>query len=115
MHSDQKKRPTIALYNGEKFLFIRESDILYCVADANKSTIYLSDNSISSVPKTIREIEDILQAYGFVRTHKSYLINLLHIKQFLNHDENLVLMTNGEKIPIARSRKSTLLNHFTRI
>lgn len=111
----QKKQPIIALHDGEKYLFVNECDILYCVADANKSTLYLSDNTVTSVSKKISEVETMLKDYGFLRIHKSYLINLLHIKQFFNQEENNVLMSNGQKIPIARSRKTELLNRFIRI
>lgn len=115
MSSEQKKRPTLALYNGEKYLFITESDILYCMADANRTTIYLSDNSITSVSKALSELEVILGNRGFVRIHKSYLINILHVEQYMNHNENNVLLTNGHIVPIAKRRKQVLLDHFVRI
>ena len=50
------------------------------------------------VRKTLSEWEKELQLYGFVRTHKSYLVNIKKVKYIKKE----IWLKNGNKIPIGR-------------
>ena len=48
---------------------------------------------------TLGKIENALAGRGFVRAHRSYLVNVGHIKSLSRQE---MLLTNGESIPVGR-------------
>jgi DNA-binding LytR/AlgR family response regulator len=59
------------------------------------------------VAHSIKFFEDYLQTQGFLRTHRAYLINPNHIKNYNPTEENL-MMSNGQKASISRRKKHIL-------
>jgi two-component system LytT family response regulator len=109
------KYPNIALNDGHGFTFVHRNEILYCLSDNGSTSLHLQDGTIVSVSKKLKEVELLLEDEGFARVHNSHIINLQHLTRFVNNQMNYVLMSNGEKLSVSRSRKSDLLNRFTKI
>ena len=95
----------IALPTNEGISFLNIEEILYCESDDAYSTVFLSDNTNLLLSKSLRSLETLMQDFEFLRIHRSWLINLNHIKQYLHQDGGTILMTDGKKVPLARSRK----------
>lgn len=49
----------------------------------------------------INDLELILSNYDFVRTHQSFLVNLVHIEKINNY---LLYLSNGAEIPVTKQR-----------
>ena len=92
----------------ESYEFIDPKEIYFCKADSNYTIIYM-DNSKLMVSKTLKEVEQVLAEFNFLRIHNSYLINPIHIKRYLKADGGFVMMNNEEQLPISRSRKEDFL------
>ena len=45
--------------------------------------------------KTLKEYEELLDDYDFIRVHKSHLINLHHVKNYLRGEGGTVTMSDG--------------------
>jgi two-component system, LytTR family, response regulator len=60
------------------------------------------------VAKTLVEFEDLLQEFGFVRAHKTHLVNLKHVVAYLKSG-SLLKLKNGEQIPVSRRRKENVI------
>jgi two-component system LytT family response regulator len=45
----------------------------------------------------------------FFRIHNSYVVNINYIKEYIKNDGQYVVLENGTNIPVARSKKNTLL------
>ena len=85
-------------------LFKRElfqKDILYIESDGNYCMINTRRGKIKS-HVTITEIERKLQKKYFSRCHRSFVVNLLYIK---NMDVSSVQMKNDVIIPISRGKR----------
>lgn len=102
----------IALTTAEGLIFKNLNDIIYCEADRNYTTVYLSNKEKLIVSKTLKEIEETLDGSGFFRAHHSHLINVTHIERYVRGDGGYVIMKNGENITVARKRKEALLEFF---
>ena len=107
--------------NGIKFVTIET--ILYCKAEGNYSLIHFKENKEQEiVTRTLKELEELLTEFNFCRLHRSYLINLNHIKEYrrINHstdidgDGGCVILTNESKIPVSRDKRKVLLARFSR-
>ena len=62
--------------------------------------------------KTLKEYEEMLDETKFFRCHKSYLINLDHIKKFTRNEGFRVQMQNDALIDIAVRKKDEFLELF---
>jgi two-component system LytT family response regulator len=64
------------------------------------------------VSKNIKHFEDILEAQGFYRIHRSHLVNLNYIKEYYRGDGGYVTMTDGSSIPVSRRKKTAFLERI---
>ncbi len=104
-------RPTryaIRQKNSSKYLMVQVSDILYCVANGDGCIIYFTDGGKAISSKSLLTIQTELPASKFVRIHQSHLVNLQHVAVHKNKDVNIVIMSNGEELPISRRYKMQL-------
>lgn len=102
---EKAKREKIALPTSDGLIFIKIVDIIRCESDSSYTMFYLSNNRKLLVTRTMKEFAELLPANMFFRIHKSHLINLNHIDQYINRDGGSVIMDNGNHVPIARNRK----------
>jgi len=105
---------TIALPTAEGLAFASVNDIIYCMADGSYTRMALVDKYEILLSKTLGEVEELLNEYHFFRIHHSTLINLKQVKQYLRGEGGEVIMSNGQSLPVARTRKTDFLNVFMR-
>lgn len=101
---------TIPLQNGFEVLQIE--DILYCQADDNYTNIFLKDKK-RLVSKTLKYFEEALNASGFARVHKSYLVNVNAITEYKKGKGGSLVLSNGKQIMVSPSKKKELLAYFS--
>lgn len=79
----------------------------------NKSvSIHLADGSIRNVSSTLADFEEMLLLRPeFLKTHRSYLVNLSYIKSV---DMNCVVTKNGHRIPVSRQRRNQVQETYIR-
>ena len=92
----------LSLSKGNRQYFISPSEIYYCKGDNNYTKLYLKDNTEFVVSKTLKEVEEMMGEYNFIRTHKSSLVNKLHIESISN--SSCVQLKNKVEIEISRRR-----------
>lgn len=109
----KSKYPKIALQGLDGLMFVREKEILYALAEGNYTKVHLTQNRSVKVLRKLKEVGQLLPAENFVRIHRSHLINLEHIVQ-LDASE-AVKMSDGSTLDVARNRKATFIEKFTRI
>ncbi|MEM9337168.1 MAG: LytTR family DNA-binding domain-containing protein [Bacteroidota bacterium] len=85
------------------------SDLYYCKSDGNYTTFFLEDNSSITIAKPIKEYEKLLRGTHFFRTHRSYLVNLNHIRSFDKKDDGFIVMKNKSEVPLARNKKDSFM------
>jgi len=105
----KKTTHKIAIPLAGKTLFVYPDDIIYCKSDGNYTTIYFKDTSKEMLSKKIKEVEEFMHNAVFFRIHNSYLVNINYIKEYIKNDGQYVVLENGTTIPVARSKKNTLL------
>lgn len=104
--NQQKK---IIVKTTDNVYLLEVKDIINCESDDCYSTIHTTGGDHIMVSKTLKEYEELLSGLGFYRVHKSYLINLSHIKRFERQDGGSVVLTNNVKIPVASRKREELL------
>lgn len=86
---------SIVLNGNEKTVF-RIGDILYIQSQGNGVQVVTPDSRVWRW-QTMRNLEEALPNPPFLRTHRSYLINGMHIRQYR---ASQLTLANGDVIPV---------------
>ncbi len=101
----------ITIPQQDGFEVLRIADILYCEADDNYTKIYLEKRQ-KLVSKTLKYFEESLHPHGFVRTHKSFLVNVNEIIKYRKGKGGSIVLSSGKELAVSSSKKGTLLDYF---
>jgi two-component system LytT family response regulator len=112
LHNKQSPLQKIALPTGDGFELVPLENILHCESDSNYTHIVLKNGRKILVSRTLKEIEELLEGYSFVRVHHSHLVNLNEITRYIRGEGGYVVMSNNTSIAVSRSRKDALLKKF---
>ena len=91
----------------DKMIKIMIADILYIEADRNYSRIFTGTKEYL-LTTTLKTIEEKLSSQPFVRTHRSYIINLAHVDEVA---EDHVIISQ-KAIPLSSGMKEHLLERI---
>jgi len=61
------------------------------------------------ISKSLKEYEDVLEPFGFVRTHHSHLINIKHISRFDKADGGVLVLDNEHVVPVSQRKRELIL------
>lgn len=106
---NNKKFERIALATSTGLLMVSLCDIVRCESDNNYTMFHLKDNSKYLVSKTLKEYDELLSYEGFYRTHKSHLVNVKYIKEYVKGEGGYVILEDNTSIDVARRKKEGLL------
>lgn len=106
--------PKLAIPSLDGIEFVDVEDILHCEADRNYTIIHTISGGNYIFSKTLKEIEKLLPAKDFFRTHQSHLVNLRHIRKYLRGAGGEIVLSDGTAIKVAKSRKDALMERIFR-
>ncbi len=87
------------------FQVIEIKDIIVCMAEGAYTNFILTDNKKIMASRPLLDYEQLLQDNAFIRVHKSNLINVNHVKQYLRGEGGSVILSNGMEIEVSRRKK----------
>lgn len=97
-----EKAMKLTLTHGDRTYFIAPSDISHCTADDNYTELHTSDGHRFVSARTLKDYEDMLQPMGFLRVHRSQLVNKAKITHL---DDGHVVLVNGIRVEISRRKR----------
>lgn len=98
----------LPMSNGHRIVLI--SDIIAVEADRSYCLVYLKDNSKQVLSKSLSWMEDKLKEKGFIRTHRSWLVNPIHIFEFIKGNSPELKMSSGLLVAVAESMRIKVWN-----
>jgi two-component system LytT family response regulator len=104
---NQYNNRMLAIREKTSVQYLSIEKIRYLEADESYTKIYYTDNMghktmLSS--NNLSYFEKELETHGFLRVHKSFLVNRSHIRTYLRSN-SMVELANGDQIPVARQKK----------
>lgn len=102
----------ITINHSKGFKIVDPNDFMYLEGEGNYTSIVFTDGSKYVDTKSIGVYEDILESAHFFRIHKSHIVNVAYVKEFLNDDGHFVIMKNNTRLPVSRLRLPQFLDFF---
>jgi two-component system LytT family response regulator len=99
------EKNVILINHSKGFTLLEFKEIIWLEASDNYTNFYLTDNRKIVASKTLKEFENLLPASLFFRIHRSALINVAHVKEYL-HTEGAVIMSNQQHISVSKAKLS---------
>src|SRR3546814_329601 len=109
-HPGDDRKICLATQESMEFINIRE--ILYCEASGSYTQFYLRNGSTLLVSKNLKEYENMLMEYQFLRVHNSFLINLREVKSLVKSEGGYILMNNNSQISISPKKREAFLGRM---
>ncbi|MFN3917939.1 MAG: LytR/AlgR family response regulator transcription factor [Flavobacteriales bacterium] len=104
----KKEITRISIPTQNKIILADIKDIIHCEADVNYTTIHLNSGEKYLVSKTLKEYDELLSEYGFIRPHQSHLVNLQFIKEFVKEDGCYLVLKNRSHIPVSTRNRNKI-------
>ncbi len=104
--ADKENKMLFSFVEGEYTLKI--SDIFYVETDRHKNVFHTAYDSYRMYRK-LDEIQEMLAPYGFVRVHRSFLVNMRYIYRISSY---VLYLTGGTEISVPKSRYTYVKQKF---
>ena len=105
--------------NGKPRLTIKSGNILYLGANDNYVNIYYMDNDkvgYTMLRNNLKTLEKQLDAYGIVRCHRSYMVNLHRVTIISREKDGMYTTLDSNavsRIPISKSYSEEVMKRFS--
>ena len=100
----------LAVNSALKTFFLLPEEIIRCEADGNYTKITCSNSDTILSSKTLKEFDDLLSDFDFIRVHRAHLVNKKFIRSFNN--ENMLLLQDNTAIEVSRRKRGEVRNLF---
>lgn len=101
---DNKQSSRIAISHTKGLKIVEDDTITHLEASGNCTTIYFNDGTRYLDTRTLKVYENLLNPAKFCRVHKSHIINLDLIKEYVNEDGHFAVLKGDIRVPVARNR-----------
>ena len=106
----QNYKIVLPLQDGFEVVGIK--DIVHCKANDNFTDFHFKDKQKKMICRTLKFYEELLGESGFMRVHKSHLINLDHIVKYTRGKGGQLTMADGSVIDVSPNKKDELMIKF---
>ena len=89
-------------------LYINVKEIVYFKSDGRYTNIHLIDGTVLTSTESLKNCMKIIGPPAFIRIHKSFIINLLHVKRYARGRDSYVKMENDIRIDVGNMYKDEL-------
>ncbi len=101
----------LTLTSGDRTYFITPAELTHCTADDNYTELHTGDGRRFVSARTLKEYEDMLVPLGFLRVHRSALVNKAQITHL---DDGHVVLKNKQRVEISRRKKEEVMKALAR-
>ena len=110
LNLNSSKSKTIVLRTMDKIYLVEVKEIVHCESEGNYTLFFTQDGQKYMVSNPMKEYSDILEDHGFFRIHKSHIVNISFINSY--DKAGYVILKDGNSLPVAKRKKSKLLELF---
>ena len=108
-NAGQPAEMRLCLPTMKGFIVLKLEEIVYCEAERSYTVFHLTNGKTVTVSKPLLDYDHLLRDTSFLRIHKSFLINLHHVKEYQRGEGGMVIMSNNAEIEVSRRKKELFL------
>lgn len=101
----------LTLTTGDRTWFVSPAEVTHCTADDNYTELHTTDGRRFVSARTLKDYEDMLVPLGFLRVHRSSLVNRTAVTHL---DEQCVVLANGARLEVSRRKRDEVLKALAR-
>lgn len=113
--SPEKDLKKIVLGNSDGIYVVDIDSIIRCESVDCYTKFFLADGRVIMVSKTLKEHDELLSDYSFLRTHKSHLINTKYVISYQRADGGRILMSDGTEVPCSRRKRDQIIDNLSHL
>lgn len=105
---EEFKKIGLPISSGIKFVELK--DIILFEGEGMYSKVYLQNQEELLISKPLKYFTDLLRAIPyFYKPHKSFLVNLRYIKEFVKSDGGYVVLDNNKTVSVSKEKRNEFL------
>lgn len=101
---------TIYIKNNQDIFTLNLNNIVYFESNLRKITAYMIDGTSLTFYNKLSKLEEEISSSMFVRSHRSFLVNVMFIKNIVGLD---IMTINNKIIPISKKYLNSTRDNFT--
>jgi two-component system, LytTR family, response regulator len=105
----------IAFSTSKGIRIVPIDQILRCEADTSYCNVFLVNQEKLSLSKNLKDVEELLPADAFMRVHKSHLVNINYIREFVHKDAGTIIMTDNSEISVASRKREFVIDFLKKM
>ncbi len=106
LHNNSFSQDTVIRLPDDKGIsYVKIKDIVRLEAQRNYCLFCFVDGSTMLVSKNIGYYKDELEYYNFVQSHRSHIVNSVHIKKYIKVDGHQLILTDNSNVPVSKHFK----------
>ena len=107
------ERTGIGSVEGVRFVNYR--DIIRLEGDDTYTSFIMVDGERIIVSKNIGFFVTQYEKFNFVKTHQTHLVNFNHMSKYIRGDGGLIIMDNGDEVPLSRRNRPKFLEKLKEV
>lgn len=100
--TSSQKGKKIAIKQRDSVQLCDIDKITYLECNSYITTVHQIDENPLSVAKLLKDFENDLIEFGFIRVNRSELVNLAHVRKYSGGSKRILELTNGYEINVSR-------------
>ncbi len=94
-------RQRVSVLQGDTTVLLEIASIRWVQAQGDYARLYTEGSSyLLRIP--LAELEEQWQAHGFVRVHRSHVVNLSHVRKVVNRQGRMTIQLPDAELPVSR-------------
>lgn len=108
---EEEKELKLTLTNGDRSYFVAPVEVGHCSSQGNYTELHLADGRRFISARTLKEYEEMLGPWGFLRIHRHSLVNCSAVSHLR---EDHVVMKCGSQLEVSRRKRVEVMKALTR-
>jgi len=102
----------VVLQTSKTTYVVKQDYIIFIQAEGSYTKIVTSTHGVLTLTKKLLDFEYLEIDGPFFRTHRSYIVNLNHIKK-IDKKDFVLIMSNESQVHLSQDKKNSLIEKFT--
>jgi two-component system, LytTR family, response regulator len=113
INTDDKKDFKLALPTTQGTFFYKPDEIIRLEGESNYTKFFFVNKKTLLTSRTLKEYEEILVDHGFIRVHKSHMLNKTHVVNYTA--DGMLTLSDQSKVEVSRRRKEEVMERLKSI